>query len=134
MLRATASCILITLLVSGAIPAPAAEPTVAEQVAKLKVGRKIKVELNGGETLKGRMGSATADQFALEPRNTAQGTARVVRFNEAQTKGDVPVGDLGSGSDYTAFLQHSGVPSSDVSSSGSDGVFNSGFLQFFLVV
>jgi hypothetical protein len=85
MLRATASCILITLLVSGAIPAPAAEPTVAEQVAKLKVGRKIKVELNGGETLKGRMGSATADQFALEPRNTAQGTARVVRFNEARS-------------------------------------------------
>jgi N-acetylated-alpha-linked acidic dipeptidase len=29
----------------------------------------------------------------------------------AQAKTDVPVGDLGSGSDYTAFLQHLGVPS-----------------------
>jgi hypothetical protein len=85
MLRTTASCILITLLGIGTIPAPAAEPTVAEQVAKLKVGRKVRVELNSGETLKGRMDSATADQFTLEPRNTAQGTVRVVRFSEARS-------------------------------------------------
>jgi N-acetylated-alpha-linked acidic dipeptidase len=32
---------------------------------------------------------------------------------------DVPVGDLGSGSDYTVFLQHLGVPSTDVSSSAT---------------
>ena len=37
------------------------------------------------------------------------------------------VGDLGSGSDYTAFLQHAGVPSSDVSSSGAYGVYHSVF-------
>jgi len=48
----------------------------------------------------------------------------------AQVKGDVPVGDLGSGSDYTAFLQHSGVPSSDVSSSGAYGVYHSVFDDF----
>src|SRR5437867_5660858 len=29
---------------------------------------------------------------------------------------DVPVGDLGSGSDYTPFLQHLGVPSTDIGS------------------
>ena len=45
-------------------------------------------------------------------------------------KSDVPVGDLGSGSDYTAFLQHSGVPSSDVSSSGPYGVYHSVFDNF----
>ncbi len=43
---------------------------------------------------------------------------------------DVPVGDLGSGSDYTAFLQHLGVPSTDVNSSGSYGVYHSVFDNF----
>ncbi len=49
------------------------------------------------------------------------------RTPAAQVKTDVPVGDLGSGSDYTAFLQHAGVPSSDVSSSGPYGVYHSVF-------
>ena len=48
----------------------------------------------------------------------------------AQVKSDVPVGDLGSGSDYTAFLQHLGVPSTDVSSSGPYGVYHSVFDNF----
>jgi len=52
------------------------------------------------------------------------------RTPAAQVKGDVPVGDLGSGSDYTAFLQHAGVPSSDISSSGSYGVYHSTFDDF----
>ena len=52
------------------------------------------------------------------------------RTPAAQVKADVPVGDLGSGSDYTAFLQHSGVPSSDVSSSGPYGVYHSAFDDF----
>ena len=49
------------------------------------------------------------------------------RTPAAQVKSDVPVGDLGSGSDYTAFLQHVGVPSSDISSSGPYGVYHSVF-------
>lgn len=48
----------------------------------------------------------------------------------AQSHGDVPVGDLGSGSDYTVFLQHLGVPSTDVGSSGSYGVYHSVFDNF----
>jgi N-acetylated-alpha-linked acidic dipeptidase len=43
---------------------------------------------------------------------------------------DVPVGDLGSGSDYTVFLQHLGVPSTDISSSGDYGVYHSSFDDF----
>jgi N-acetylated-alpha-linked acidic dipeptidase len=43
---------------------------------------------------------------------------------------DVPVGDLGSGSDYTVFLQHLGVPASDISSSGDYGVYHSVFDNF----
>jgi N-acetylated-alpha-linked acidic dipeptidase len=40
---------------------------------------------------------------------------------------DVQVGDLGGGSDYTAFLQHLGVPSADIGSKGPYGVYHSAF-------
>ncbi len=49
--------------------------------------------------------------------------------NAAVTK-DVKVGDLGSGSDYTAFLQHLGVPSADIGSRGPYGVYHSAFDDF----
>ena len=52
------------------------------------------------------------------------------RMPAAPTKGDAPVGDLGSGSDYSAFMQHLGVPSSDISSSGPYGVYHSAFDNF----
>jgi N-acetylated-alpha-linked acidic dipeptidase len=48
----------------------------------------------------------------------------------AATQNDVPVGDLGSGSDYTVFLQHLGVPSTDISSTGDYGVYHSAFDNF----
>jgi N-acetylated-alpha-linked acidic dipeptidase len=37
----------------------------------------------------------------------------------------IRIGDLGSGSDYTPFLQHIGVPSTDVSTEGPYGVYHS---------
>ena len=43
---------------------------------------------------------------------------------------DVHVGDLGSGSDFTPFFQHAGVPSTDISSSGPYGVYHSTFDDF----
>lgn len=43
---------------------------------------------------------------------------------------DVPVSDLGSGSDYTVFLQHLGIASTDVGSSGDYGVYHSAFDNF----
>ena len=45
-------------------------------------------------------------------------------------KSDIAVGDLGSGSDYSVFLQHLGIPSSDMSSSGPYGVYHSVFDNF----
>jgi N-acetylated-alpha-linked acidic dipeptidase len=45
-------------------------------------------------------------------------------------KSEVAVGDLGSGSDYTAFLQHLGVPSADIGSTGAYGVYHSVFDNF----
>jgi N-acetylated-alpha-linked acidic dipeptidase len=38
---------------------------------------------------------------------------------------DVHIGDLGSGSDYTPFLQHAGVPSTDIGSEGPFGIYHS---------
>ncbi|HEX8815053.1 MAG TPA: transferrin receptor-like dimerization domain-containing protein, partial [Terriglobales bacterium] len=48
----------------------------------------------------------------------------------AETGGNAPVGDLGSGSDYTVFLQHLGVPSADIGSTGPYGVYHSAFDNF----
>jgi N-acetylated-alpha-linked acidic dipeptidase len=49
------------------------------------------------------------------------------RQPKAKTKDDVNVGDLGSGSDYTPFLQHLAVPSDDIGSNGPYGVYHSVF-------
>jgi N-acetylated-alpha-linked acidic dipeptidase len=45
----------------------------------------------------------------------------------ARVDNDVNVGDLGSGSDFTPFIQHLGVPSTDVGSGGPYGVYHSVF-------
>jgi len=47
--------------------------------------------------------------------------------DNAHISRDVTVGDLGSGSDYSPFLQHIGVPSSDIRSDGNYGVYHSVF-------
>ncbi len=44
-----------------------------------------------------------------------------------QANEEVHVSDLGSGSDFTPFLQHQGVPSADIGSSGPYGVYHSTF-------
>jgi len=43
---------------------------------------------------------------------------------------EVHLGDLGSGSDYSPFLQHAGVPSTDIESTGPYGVYHSAFDDF----
>jgi N-acetylated-alpha-linked acidic dipeptidase len=43
---------------------------------------------------------------------------------------EIRVGDLGSGSDFTPFLQHVGVPSTDIGSGGPYGVYHSVFDNF----
>jgi len=40
---------------------------------------------------------------------------------------EIHVGDLGSGSDFSAFFQHLGVPSTDIGSDGPYGVYHSAF-------
>jgi len=48
----------------------------------------------------------------------------------ARVENDVEVGDLGSGSDYSVFLQRLGVPATDIGSSGPYGVYHSVFDNF----
>jgi N-acetylated-alpha-linked acidic dipeptidase len=82
----------------------------------------------GGTVYEAWQKAAQPDAPSTQSPTEAIGDSR--RLPAAQAKGEVPVGDLGSGSDYTAFLQHSGVPSSDVSSSGAYGVYHSVFDNF----
>ena len=48
----------------------------------------------------------------------------------ARVDQDVEVGDLGSGSDYSVFLQRMGVPATDIGSGGPYGVYHSVFDNF----
>jgi N-acetylated-alpha-linked acidic dipeptidase len=65
-----------------------------------------------------------------QPGFHPQETSSTYRPPAAQVQGEVPVGDLGSGSDYTVFLQHLGVPSTDIGSTGDYGVYHSVFDNF----
>jgi N-acetylated-alpha-linked acidic dipeptidase len=58
-----------------------------------------------------------------------KGTRRINTPNTATIE-EPPVGNLGSGSDFTAFLDHSGVPATDIRSSGNYGVYHSVFDNF----
>jgi N-acetylated-alpha-linked acidic dipeptidase len=61
-----------------------------------------------------------------ESRGDASTAGGPSRFN-AHVEDDVRVRDLGSGSDYTPFIQHLGVPSTDIGSEGPYGVYHSAF-------
>ena len=68
------------------------------------------------------------DERLSRPDRRADTSQR--RAPNARVDSDVPVGDLGSGSDYSVFIQHLGIPSTDMTSSGSYGVYHSAFDNF----
>jgi len=68
-----------------------------------------------------------ASQAESESRRQASGSGEHTARPNAHVGNDVAVGDLGSGSDYTPFIQHLGVPSTDIGSSGPYGVYHSAF-------
>ncbi|HEY4045470.1 MAG TPA: M28 family metallopeptidase [Acidobacteriaceae bacterium] len=76
-------------------------------------------------------GGSLYDQWKQDQSATAARQRTGNPFNDAQTSPQLEtglrVGDLGSGSDYTPFLQHLGVPSTDVGSVGAYGVYHSVF-------
>ncbi len=52
---------------------------------------------------------------------------------QARTRGDLKIGSLGSGSDFTPFLQHNGVPTLNLGYGGEDasGVYHSIYDDFY---
>jgi N-acetylated-alpha-linked acidic dipeptidase len=76
-------------------------------------------------------GGSVYDEWKKDQANTAARRHTGNAFNDTETVtqigGDVRVGDLGSGSDYTPFIQHLGVPSTDIGSTGPYGVYHSAF-------
>jgi N-acetylated-alpha-linked acidic dipeptidase len=72
-------------------------------------------------------GGSVLDAWKAEPSRTGSSASMEEGRSEAPQPGLVQVGDLGSGSDFTPFLQHAGVPSTDIGSRGRYGVYHSVF-------
>jgi N-acetylated-alpha-linked acidic dipeptidase len=60
-----------------------------------------------------------------------QDRARENRPETEQNAGEARIGALGSGSDYTPFLQHLGVASTDMGFGGDYGVYHSAYDSFY---
>ena len=63
----------------------------------------------------------------LAPANPDPANRRTATVEQQPQTQDVSVGNLGSGSDYTPFLQHLGIPATDIGSGGPYGVYHSVF-------
>jgi N-acetylated-alpha-linked acidic dipeptidase len=77
-------------------------------------------------------GGTVYEQWAKQEsrqETTSQNDAKSSPHDRQQHPSDVEVsiGTLGSGSDYTPFLQHLGVPATDIGSDGPYGVYHSTF-------
>lgn len=72
-------------------------------------------------------GGSVYDAWKLDQKKETDARAanRGVQVQQGDT--EVRVGNLGSGSDYTPFLQHTGVPATDIGSGGDYGVYHSVF-------
>ncbi len=60
-----------------------------------------------------------------------QDRARENRAEDDETTGEARIGALGSGSDYTPFLQHLGIASTDMGFGGDYGVYHSAYDSFY---
>ena len=72
-------------------------------------------------------GGSVLDAWKTEASRAGSSASMEEARSEAPQHGPVQVGDLGSGSDFTPFLQHAGVPSADIGSRGRYGVYHSVF-------
>jgi N-acetylated-alpha-linked acidic dipeptidase len=74
-------------------------------------------------------GGTVYDQWLADQKSEASSKRTSVHAEREpeDVTGDVRIGTLGSGSDYTPFIQHLGVPSTDIGSEGPYGVYHSAF-------
>ena len=70
-------------------------------------------------------GGSVYDQWLKAQQSGEGGRSGAPHEHEPLT--DPRIGNLGSGSDYSAFIQHLGVPSTDIGSDGPYGVYHSAF-------
>ncbi|MEO5816033.1 MAG: transferrin receptor-like dimerization domain-containing protein [Gemmatimonadaceae bacterium] len=99
-----------------------------------------------GRGMFGVEGSHSLERFAnevardiIDPETNAsvgarERASRIVGGNkEARTRSDLRIGALGSGSDFTPFLQHAGVPTLNVGFGGEDdgGIYHSIYDSFY---
>jgi N-acetylated-alpha-linked acidic dipeptidase len=72
-------------------------------------------------------GGTVYEQWKLSQETEPHRHGSKAKAEENKATTDVTVGDLGSGSDFTPFIQHLGVPSTDIGSGGPYGVYHSVF-------
>jgi N-acetylated-alpha-linked acidic dipeptidase len=124
-LRSAAAYFNVDVAVSGPKFGASAVPSLKQFIREIT---KAVPSPKGGTVYEAwRKSSESAAEPVITPQE-AIGESR--RAPAAQARADVSVGDLGSGSDYTVFLQHLGVPSTDIGSTGSYGVYHSVFDNF----
>jgi N-acetylated-alpha-linked acidic dipeptidase len=124
-LRSAAAYFNVDVAVSGPKFGASAVPSLKQFLREIT---KVVPSPKGGTVYEDWQKASQPSAPSVQSPTEAIGDSR--RTPAAQVTSDVPVGDLGSGSDYTAFLQHAGVPSTDVSSSGPYGVYHSTFDDF----
>jgi N-acetylated-alpha-linked acidic dipeptidase len=112
------------MAVSGPKFGAAAVPSLKQFVRDVT---KIVPDAGGGTVYKQWMKLNYSGALQVDSRETSTSTYRAPL---APAGNDVPVSDLGSGSDYAVFLQHLGVASTDVGSFGDYGVYHSAFDDF----
>jgi N-acetylated-alpha-linked acidic dipeptidase len=70
------------------------------------------------------LGGSVYQQWRINHPAQSEGRGASVPLEAGE---EIQVGDLGSGSDFTPFFQHAGVPSTDIGSGGPYGVYHSVF-------
>jgi N-acetylated-alpha-linked acidic dipeptidase len=77
-------------------------------------------------------GSTVYDAWTLHSAGGRAELSGIARQSPgARTPGEAPVGALGSGSDYSAFLDFAGIPSIDLAFTGDYGVYHSLYDDFY---
>lgn len=100
------------------------------EVSSVPSLRNFLVEIS--ENVPSPKGSTVYDQWLKASQHSAEGASHRDADNESASASKTPVliTNLGSGSDYSVFLQHLGVPSTDIATTGPYGVYHSAFDDF----
>ena len=111
------------MAVSGPKFGAAAVPSLKQFVREVT---KAVPDPSGGTVYDNWKTLSSAGALKTDGRETSTSTYRPPLARSS----DVPVSDLGSGSDFTVFLEHLGISSTDVGSVGDYGEYHSAFDNF----